>query len=38
MWLGGIVVEERPSVVGGAIWEMDGCSCVFDEDVEVWSA
>ncbi len=40
MWLGGIVVEDRPSV-GGAIGdagELDGCSSVFDEDTEVLGA
>ena len=37
MWLGGIVVEGWPSV-GRAIWELDGCSSVFDEDTDVLSA
>ncbi len=37
MWLGWIVVEDRPSV-GGAIGELDGCSSVFDEDTEVLGA
>ena len=37
MWLGRIVVEDRPSV-GGAIRELDGCSSVFDEDTEILCA
>ncbi len=36
MWLGVIVVEDYPSV-GGAIWKLDGCSSVFDEDTEILS-
>ncbi len=34
MWLGRIVAEDWPSV-GRAIWELDGCSSVFDDDTEV---
>ncbi len=37
MWLEGIDVEDWPSIVR-AIWELDGCSSVFDEDTEVLSA
>jgi hypothetical protein len=37
VWLGRIVVEERPSVCG-AIGELDGCSSVFDEDTEILGA
>ncbi len=37
MWLGVIVVEDRPSV-GGAIGELDDCRSVFDEDTEVLGA
>ncbi len=37
MWVGGIVVEDRPSV-GGAIGELDGCSSVFDRNTEVLGA
>jgi hypothetical protein len=37
VWLGGIVVEDRPSV-GGAIGELDCCCSAFDEDTDVLCA
>ena len=37
VWLGRIVVEDRPSV-GGAIRELESGSSVFDEDTEVLCA